>query len=86
MKITAVDAIPKRDYRKKRWDTKIFWYLEQFMKLGCKCAKVELEEGEYANVTVAASCIRGSVIHYDFPIRVVVVNQELYLERFDMED
>lgn len=79
MKFVEVKDVPglKVNHRlKDMWD--------EFMASNMKMAKVNLDEGEYSSVVVAASVMAVSIRRYGYPIRLIRRGDEIYLIRKDI--
>lgn len=61
-------------------------YLDEFMKMNVKYAKVEFENGEYSNWRAAYESLRHSIERAVLPIDVKMRVYGVYLIRRDLED
>ena len=61
-------------------------YLEEFMRMGVKYARVDLLPGEYCTVDTGYHALMNIVKWHAFPITVKTINGEIYLIRKDLED
>lgn len=73
------DGLPKRSYNK------LDKYLEEFVRMNVKVARVDLEEREYANPSVARSVIGVACKRWAVPVKAVLRDEKVYLVRTDME-
>lgn len=80
MKAVAVNCIPE----KKSGYHKLQSFLEDFMLMNTKFAKIELEVGEYASPTVARSCVAIAAMRRKHPVKVRLRGNDIYLLRTDM--
>lgn len=83
MNIVVVDDLPKKTTQKHRTNN-ISGYLEEFVNMNVKFAKLEFHAGEYSRIESARQSIHQSVRTHGFPIKVCVRNRELYLVRKDI--
>jgi hypothetical protein len=58
--------------------------LNAFMQLKVKAAEVVGWENSYKNVVIASSVLRLSIGRRKLPIKVSIIDNELYFERTDM--
>lgn len=89
MKFIPVDNVPGRGARTA--DQQVAQkltrqHLTEFMSMGDKYAKVDLNPGDYANSEVAYIALRASVKYADLPITVIRRGEDVYLMRNDMEE
>lgn len=74
----------EKDIPKVRQDAyKLKHYLDEFLHMHIKVAKVDFDE-HYKSSSVAAQCISHAVKKYGFPIIVTQRKNEIYLIRKDM--
>ncbi len=59
-------------------------YLEEFMNMNIKVARVEFDELDYKNIDAAAAAFNNSAKRGGFPITVTRRNGELYLINRDI--
>jgi hypothetical protein len=86
MTFEQVDGIPKSEKHaivscEKK---KLSAYLDGFMKMGVKYARVKINEYDYSNINTAYLCIKNGVKRQQYPIKVCRRNNQLYLERTDI--
>ena len=87
MRFVPVEKIPEINYpdgEKKCIYKPIRKYIEEFMKIGIKIAKVELNDDEYRDYESARVVFSNAVKRHCFPIDVVIRNKEVYLVRRDI--
>lgn len=58
-------------------------YLNEFMKLDIKAAKIAFEEDEYSTVHSAYNCLHRAARKWGFPIRVSIRKDDIYFIRTD---
>ena len=80
MKFVKVDKVPMRNQANHRLRD----YFEEFMSANIKIAKVELNDGEYSNPSVARSVLGNSIKRHGFPIDIKLRSGEIYLVRRDI--
>lgn len=79
MKLVQVESVPGRNENHK---LKAVW--EEFMGMGVKTAKAELDVGEYKTPTVARGVWAVSIKKFGYPIDLKLRKNEIYLVRRDM--
>ena len=87
MKIIPVEEIPKRQRVSSKPSVEFKptrYYLREFMKMGVKCAKVDLQEGDYVSVQSAYHTLWGCATEHAFPIDVIRRGDDIYLSRRDI--
>lgn len=82
MTITPVKEIPRRG--RPRWDTRvedkpIKKYLTEFMEMGVKYARLDIEFYEYSDWSSALSSIRQAINFHRFPIDIRSRDHVIYL-------
>lgn len=86
MRFVAVDKLPNCDRgrvpRAEKHQTQKD--LDAFMKMGIKIARVDILDGEFANVRSIESSLNSAVRIGAFPIKVVRRQSRLYLVRKDI--
>lgn len=83
MKLIIVKELPKIKRHKYSY-AEMQAKFEEFMKLNVRLAKVEFREGEYSSIISARNVMARSAATHGFPIKVMMRNYEVYLERLDM--
>ena len=80
MKFTVMfDGLPsKREYNP------LGKYLEEFMRMNVKVARVDLSEREYASPRGCQTTLHTAIKRRAMPIKAVMRNKEVYLVRTDM--
>ena len=84
MKLIPVKILPSR--RANCQYKNIREYISNFMTMNVKNVRVEYMREEFANVYSANGSFVRMIKLFDYPIRTVIINSELYLVRTDMED
>lgn len=79
MKFVEVKEVPGRTIKKN-----LYGYLNEFMTMDIKVAKVEFNKMEYKTVISAYLCIYRAVQKSRLPLRVMKRNDEIFLVRNDM--
>ena len=79
MKFTVVEKIPERKAKKK-----LAYILDEFMNMNVKFAKFEFNENEYKTASSANGALRKSAARFGYPIKVQLINGEIYFERRDI--
>lgn len=80
MKFTKVDTMPGRRLSKKSLKP----VFDEFMNMNVKIAKVEFNDREYKNASVAYNVLTHAVKRHCVPIKVHFRNNEIYFERRDI--
>lgn len=80
MRFTKVDKMPafKRGYGARQLE------LMEFMKMEVMCVKVALAPNEYSTINTARTTLQASAKKAGLPIKVRILDRELYLIRTDM--
>lgn len=79
MKFTVMEELPrKREYNP------LGKYLEEFMRMNVKVARVDFDAHEYASAKVCQTTLYTSIKRRALPIKTSVRNNEVYLIRTDM--
>ena len=86
MTIEQVDGIPKSEKHsivacEKK---KLSAYLDGFMKMDIKYARIKFNEYDYSNINTAYLCVKNGIERQKYPIKVCRRNNQLYLERTDI--
>lgn len=76
--IEMKDGLPKRE------NHKLNLLLKEFVRMNVEVVKVDLEEHEYASVSVARSVIGAACKRHCVPVKTKVRDGILYLVRTDM--
>jgi hypothetical protein len=80
MTIVAVESIPKaRKHRNGIAKAEIL--LDMFANSSAKIVKVTIDEGDYVSVTSAYSTIYRLVKETRRPVKIQMVNNEIYLKK-----
>lgn len=69
--------------RQKKWG-RLRVELETFMSMNIKTAKVDYAECEYKKSITCYKCLWNAARRYAMPIRVAMIDGEIYLIRRDM--
>lgn len=87
MRLVEVDVLPAKN-RKGRdrigKNHKLYDFLDEFIDMGVKVAKVELEESDYHSVDHAINSLTDSIRHHRYPIKVVRRGDDIYFVRKDI--
>lgn len=78
MNFEKVKGIPKRT------NHKLTNYLNEFMRMNVKTAKVHFSDGEYKSVRIGAGCLGVAIKRNGYPIEVHVQEGDVYLMRRDL--
>lgn len=84
MKLVPIKMLPSR--RANCQYKNIREYISNFMRMNVKYVRVDYMREEFANVYSASGSFVRMIKLFDYPIRAVIINSELYLVRTDMED
>ena len=79
MKFVQVEKLPKS---RKRYRLSV--YLDEFMDSNIRIAKVDLSSEHYKDVRSAYSSLHKSANNFGYPIKVMLINNEVYLVRKDI--
>lgn len=80
MKFTEMkNGLPRRE------NHKLNLLLTEFVRMNVKVVRIDLEENEYASVTVARSVIGSACKRWCVPVKTKVRDGILYLVRTDMD-
>ena len=79
MKFTVVKEVPNRTVKKH-----LYSILDEVLTMNAKFVKVEFDKNEYKHVGSAQSNLCDAAKRYGFPMRVSVINGELYIIRKDI--
>lgn len=87
MTFVPVESVPER-WKHESGDLVAYKpvrnYLEEFIRMGIKHARVDLKPYEYKNIESAYAAIRKAARHHAYPIDVCLRNYEIYLIRRDI--
>lgn len=83
MKLVVVDELPTVT-DKRYHNNNVGAYLDEFMNMNAKIARLEFNVGEYSRIESARQSVYQSIRTHGFPIKVCVRNRELYLVRKDI--
>ena len=78
MTFTVVKKLPK-----SRAKNNLYLFLGNFMSTGSKFAKVDFASMDYCSMESAQNSIREAARRYKYPIKVRMINGEIYLIRTD---
>ena len=78
MTFTVIEKLPK-----SRANNNLYLFLGNFMSTGAKFAKVDFASMDYCSMESAQSSICGAARRYKYPIKVRMINREIYLVRTD---
>lgn len=78
MNFEVVTEIPKRT------NHKLANYLNEFMRMNVKTARVCFTAGEYKSIRIGAGCLGVAIKRNGFPIDVHVQEGNVYLTRRDI--
>ena len=84
MYFAKVRFIPKRKQRKRTQRKDVVSYLDTFMAMNCKYARLEFDADEYVNTNSACGSLYSTVHRYGYPIVVKQRDDDVYLERTDI--
>jgi hypothetical protein len=87
MTFVAVEKVPEKKCAKAGTMTEfkpMKARIDEFMKMGIKCARVEFSPNEYRSVESAHSAFAKLVRYYAYPITVNKRGDEVYLTRRDI--
>lgn len=79
MKFVEVKEVPGRTIKKN-----LYGYLNEFMVLDIKVAKVEFNKMEYKNTITAYQCLHRAIKRQRLPLTIIKRNDEIFLVRNDM--
>ena len=82
MTFHQVKQIPKTKYRKPR--NNVAGAMEEFMKMNIKFASVKFSVLEFESCYVASSTLVKCCKSAELPVKVLVRNGRVYLERTDL--
>ena len=87
MTFEKVDGIPKGGSHVAKCEKKsLIHYLDIFMKMEVKYARIRFGYDEYSNIRSAFESIRASIKRHNYPIKIYRRNGQIYLERTDISD
>ena len=81
MNFTPVDYLPERRYTTYK---KVGAYLQEFMKMNVKTARVDYTPEEYTSAQCVSTPFRYAINADGYPIKVQIINGDVYLTRTDM--
>lgn len=84
MKLVSVEKLPEEGKR-NAYKKPIEW-LDEFMKMNTRYAKLEYRKDEYTGAFAAQSALSRTAYRCGYPIKVRQINGELYLIRTDMKE
>lgn len=84
MYFAKVNFIPKRKKRKRTQKKDIAAYLDIFMAMNTKYAKLVFDGDEYVNTNSACGSLYSAVHRYGYPILIKQRDDDVYLERTDI--
>ena len=61
-------------------------FLNNFMRMNVKNVRLEYSPGEFANIYSAKVSFNRMIRIHNFPMQAIVINNDLYLVRTDLED
>lgn len=83
MKFIPVDELPvseKKSYKKRNGD-----YLREFLNMKVKYAKLDFTDMDYKCIGTAYPAVKTTIRYYGFPVKVKMINGELYLINLELE-
>ena len=81
MNFVPVDFLPERRYTTYK---KVGTYLQEFMKMNVKTVRVDYSSDEYTSAQCATTPFRYAINADGYPIKVQIINGDVYLIRTDM--
>ena len=81
MKFVKVERIPGHTKVKQK---PVKGVLEDFLSSDVKCARVDLEDGEYSRPSTAYSTLYEACYRYKLPLAVTFRGGDIYIFRTDM--
>lgn len=78
------DIYERRRYYKKGASGRVIKYVEEFMSMNIKAARVEFEDWEYTSSLGCYSAFRQLIFRRQMPIDLKMADGEVYLIRTDI--